>query len=183
MKKAIFTALFLSIFCGCTTAPEKPSFTKGVNQLANVGRVNNAARLYEGGNLLFVPFRAGSGVLATPELDQLAMMTVKGFIETLNKKSMPFIILNASNADAAELVVRGHITKLDESAGIKNWIGAKSVSLAIEGEIIDQKTGERIVYFSHQKSASEKAKSKMVLAYEIGQEMAQFIIEQFKQKK
>ena len=175
---------FLCFLCGCTffqknkTPVVKADKIDLEDSADSIGTVKDKARLVKGGNLLFVPFRAGSAVAATPELDQLSLSVVQGFAETLNKKSTPFYLLNAGNADTAELILKGHFTKISNSGKIKKWMGMKSVVLGVEGKLIDRQTGEVVAHFSVQRSVKSKGQGRGEAAYGIGQEIAQFFIQE-----
>src|SRR3989344_230060 len=151
----------LSCFsCGCASPAEK----KAVNSVIDIDR------LKRGGNLLIVPFRAGAGVAATADLDRTALSIVQGLADTLQNSSASFKILTDENADQAELILKGHIIKMEESKGIKKWMGGKKY-LAAQSGISDQKTNELIANFDFSALPGDSKTDYKKLGYQIGEQI------------
>ena len=174
----------LTICCvlfGCASSPHGNSLAATDNNTIDTNKVVDASRLTKGGNLLIIPLRAGAGVPATEELDKISLMFVKGAIEALQKGHSPFKILNASNAESADLIIKGHVIRLSESQGLKRWIKKeKRLDLGVDAEMIDEKTGQTVLYFLRQKTAIQKSEDYKSMAYDLGQDIGQFILNQLR---
>lgn len=138
----------------------------------------------EGTSLMIVPFTAGIGVEANQDLDRLSLMIVKGTIDTLNEYTTPFEILNPQEADRADLIIQGHITYRKNPKARKSWMfRSKETTLSVEAKITERKTGSLVLIYSRQRTApatGEKKDEEMILAEQIGQDLAKYILGQEK---
>ncbi len=178
MIKVLRILLFVFVFSGCVFSShgDKAAVKKNYNEGAV--KIIDALRLKEGGNLLFVPFRAGVGVSASEELDRVSLMLVKGFVETLQRGNFPFRILSAENAGDAELVIKGYITELNVSKKFSALSGGnKKLTLGIDGKMVDEKTDRALIHFSKKETTIQKSGNLMAMAYALGQEMATPVLE------
>ena len=130
-----------------------------------------------GEKLLIVPFTAGTGVEATSNLNRLSLMIVKGMDETLKKNHAPFEVLGSQDADQADLILQGHITQETESGIFKRWLFRKREAMvAVEGEVIEKRTGDLVLRFSHQRKTDLKSEWEITLAEGIGEDIGVFLM-------
>ena len=178
IAKILMLIILCSVFAGCALFLKNEKNTKR-NELEEIRKVTDMARLQKGGSLLIIPFRAGPGVVATEELDRISLMFVKGVIEILEKNSSPFKILNASNADTADLVMKGHVVRFAELGKKRSWIPiARSLDLSFEGKIIERETGRVVFYFARRRTSPPKFGDYKSMAYDMGKEIGQFLLDQ-----
>jgi len=102
-------------------------------------------------------------VSSTPRLDDKDMAEVvekvlphatDSFLEGMKKKLPDAALATEKTAGAGVLIVRGKITVLDPGSRSKRmWIGygAGAARTAIEGEIVDAKTGEVLLRFTQER--------------------------------
>jgi len=166
----IILAYFL---CGCTSSSQKENILRPQNTAVNA--VIDLERLKQGGNLLIAPFRAGVNVVSTAELDKVALSIIQGLADTLQNSPVSFKILTEKNVDEAQLLLKGHVTKMEESRGIKKWMGGKKY-LTIQGSMIDQKTQSLIANFNFSVVSGELKADYKKLGYQIGEQIGQFIL-------
>ena len=172
MLKGVALIILCCLF-GCASRPlaihERPG-REGLSKVIDV------ERLRKGGNLLIVPVRGGVGVVATEELDRVTLMIVKGASEYLQQNNTPFQILTASNANTADLIIKGHVTKFTKPGGFKKCVLMKqSVQLGVEGQLIDEQSDNLVLLFSRSISSKKSHGSIDDAAYELGQWIGSFI--------
>jgi len=191
--------IILFVFVGCSQI-QVPFFGKSTEQSNNVvtsdhndhqaiesntfvvkGSVINAKRLQQGKNIAIIPFKAGVNVEATYKLDRTALMIVKGisdaFDEDKNGKHAHFNILTADDSDNADLIVRGHITKMGELSKLRRWVLLKRKKmLSVDGKIFDVQTGEAVLTFDDYTDTSAKSEDYTDLGYRIGNNIGQYIL-------
>ncbi len=174
--------LFLLVSSGCLFHHAKnEQAVLPTTRSVSIGQVVDLSKIQKGGNLLIVPFRAGVGVEETTNLQKISLLIVKGISEVIEENNLPFTVLNASNAQSADLIMKGHVTRFSETGKTKKWLPTqKKVSFGIEGDIVDRETGNVILHFSHQKIAREKNEDIKSLALNVSRDVGFFIAEQFK---
>src|SRR3989338_2535899 len=121
------------VLAGCRTGAVKTR-TPAIKKTSGVqGRIIDKTLLQNSGNILVIPFEAGANVEATADLDKMSLMIVKGLIEDFEDRNLSFEIVNSDDAEKADYVVKGHVTKFDKIKGLKRWIANKKLYLTIEG--------------------------------------------------
>ncbi len=178
-RKKIISLLFLCLLVGgCAWFKKEKSDAPVTQRHDESNKIIDAARLKQGGTIFIVPFKAGPNVAATPQLDRIALMIVKGMAEQINQSQSPFRVLSAENKDYADFIIQGHITKLTEPQGLKKWpLGKKEKILAAMGYMIEQKTRKKILIFSQQKRSLSKGQGYEDLGLGIGSDLAESILE------
>lgn len=187
----IFILCFsLLIFCwGCATGNTKHSSKK--ENLKEPESDYSAVVLRpsflkeKGASLIVVPFTAGVGVEANKDLDRLSLMIVKGMIDTLNKDGVHFKIFPAEEADQADFIIQGHITHRINPRALRGWMfRPQEAVLSMEAKMTERKSGDLILIYSRQRQARSKdvivREGEMTLAEHLGQDIAQYILEQGK---
>ena len=161
---------------GCAWFQKNPP-TEDQPKYVDAGKILDKGRFQKGGKLLIVPFKAWAGVEANDELDKIALLMVQGVSEVLMTEEAPFEILTAANADTAELVLKGYITKKWEEGGVKKTLlfQSKTKYLAVRGELIDKKTNKVIAHFSKEKVSDDKNLNYKTLAKELGEDVGRFL--------
>ncbi len=179
-RKHFIVWIFFGTFIFIASCAPKPRVgaPKVIQWEVDKSYVVNQQRLKKGGALLITPFFPGAGVEATPLTERMALKAVQGMVEVLRNQGALFKILTASNAEKADLTMKGEIRKFLRPHGIKKWLSLKKpVVLKMNGKIRDEKTGEVILYFSESvtstKARDEKAYLEM--AYQLGKKIGKFI--------
>lgn len=172
MQKIIL--VFLCFCLGCASAkikeppPEAPltSF-----------KILNEASLQKAGKLIIAPFRAGVNVEANEELNKIALMVVKGITEGIKEQNENnFEILSYAQAQDADLIIEGHITKLTKPSRINRMgLGDKKISLGLEGNMVNLETGEKVLIFSDLEERDQKGNTHQDIAYAMGRSIGQVI--------
>lgn len=180
MKHKYFVTCLLIVLCvvsGCVSRQAKGSTMPQVSELVDDAKVLDAAALKRGGNLLIIPFRPGPGVEANDKVEKVSLMALKGIVESLGETKTPFRILTSENAENTDIVLKGHITALGESRGVKKWVAGQEKSfLAIEGQMSDPETGKIILVFSYREVVGFKQEDYKSMSYRIGQRVGEFIL-------
>ena len=180
---AVIKVLLILIACCLNLSCESLSGrNRGVikeQDLNNQNRLMDKMQLIKGGNLLIIPFKAGPGVLANDELNKISLMFVKGVSEILKEQHLSINLLSAANENKAQLVMKGHITKLQTSKSPTRWFsGVQMLEINFDGEIVEQKTENVLYHFLRYRSEVSKAKDHRALAYEMGQDVGRYLAEQ-----
>ena len=87
------------------------------------------------------------------KVEKVAANATTPFLEGL-KKGVPDAALASASPASAALIVRGKVTVLDPGSRAKRmWVGygAGAARTAIEGEIVDAKTGQVLVRFTQER--------------------------------
>lgn len=183
--------LLLFLFAGCSHIPflGQPSRSSqetaesvalepslGANNLVKKGRVIDAPRLQQGGNIVAIPFKAGVGVEANQELDRIALTIVKGIADALeDDRESRFNILTAEDPQIADFIIQGHITKSDGPSRVRRWMLLKGQkTLGITGKVIDAQSGEAVAVFSD--TAKTKEEDFKGLGYHVGKNIGLFVL-------
>lgn len=141
------------------------------------GKVVDAHALKEGGKIVIIPFKAGSGVEATDQLDKTALMLVKGIADLLEKEGASFEVLTGENAADADFVIKGYITKVSQPSLVGRWIlGNNRIGLEVEGRMVEAHSSRSILVFAHGQKARMKEKDHKQLGYLLGEDIARFLI-------
>ena len=172
--------LFLLVFVsGCAHGAAGPKAAPAARaEVASQNRceIVNRPRLYKGGALLIVPFSPGVDVAATDDVERISLRIVKGAAELLQEKAPRLEVLLAQNAERAELVLRGRVTKLEDPVGLRNkWFSHRQKSLEVKGEMLDSRTNETVLTFSVQLAATAQSESFDDLGQRIGRQIAERI--------
>ena len=141
-------------------------------------KVMDAGRLTQGGRLLLLPFSAGENAAATPQLDSAALMIVKGIADALQQARAPFQILTNENAATAELILDGFIEDYVDPGTSKKWLPHKTeIKINVKAKLFDHVTKKSVIFFNHSRSASTKNIKPQNVAYQLGQELGQSMID------
>lgn len=123
------------------------------------------------------PFAAGENVSATEELDKLALKMIQGINEIFaNQNSSPYEVVGSDQAQNADFLMRGHFTSMSRPGDIKKlFFQQRQNLLAVEGEIVDIKSGEGIARFQHQRRNLEPDNF-YDLALALGEDIGTFLM-------
>src|SRR3989338_8212224 len=174
----LVAGFFLSITgCSWSRHPTEVLSAESV-PIVDDGKVIDLSRLRPGRSVVILPFNAGTQVEASDELDKIALMLVKGAAETFQENPAALKVLFPGEKSQADLFLQGHVTRLTKkSAGAKRWLGrASAPSLTVEGDLVERKTGKVVLHFVHGKKAQDKGEDHRALGWEIGKDIARFII-------
>ncbi len=176
---------FLLIFCwGCATGGAKHSSKKESlkDPELDSGKVLRPSLLKQEGmmTLIVVPFTAGIGVEANQDLDLVSLWIVKGIISTVNRYGAHFKILPAEEADKADLIIQGHITRREKTQTGQKWMfRPQEMILSVEARMTERKTGNLVLIYSRGRKApvtKEKRANEVILAQQIGFDIAFYIL-------
>jgi len=164
--------LFAAALCGCGAAARR---NLKADAAKVEGRILNRVRLAQGGNFLIVPFSAGENVFATEELQSIALRIVRGINEELQVK--PQLVLLVADSDSVpDLVMKGRVTRMLEAKRFPSFFAPQFLRvLAVEGEIMDKKTGEPLARFSHSVQNDFPQESFGTMAGRLGRDIGRFI--------
>jgi len=178
-----YSILLLSFFAGINGCifdfSKTPSVVREGNSAAN--KVVDVLRLKEGGKLAIIPFRAGAGVEATSVSEKASLMFVKGVSEVLLATHSSLSIVAVTEADSADLLIKGHITNFKQPKGFRErFFTGGQYALTMEGKMVDQKNGKDVLYFALRKNSVQKENNINELAYQSGKEVGGFILSHIK---
>jgi len=179
-----YSILFLSFFVGINGCIFNLSKTPSVvreEKAAGVNKVVDVPRLKEGGKLAIIPFRAGAGVAATSDSEKASLMFVKGISEVLLANNSSVSIVAVTEADSADLLIKGHITSFKQPKGLRQrYLGGGQYAMTMEGKMVDQKTNQDVFYFSQHQNSKDKGTDVKELGYQIGKKIGEFILSYIK---
>jgi len=175
-----YSILLLSFFIGingCIFNLSKSSFVVREEKVDGANKVVDVSRLKEGGKLAIIPFRAGAGVPATSDSEKASLMFVKGVSEVLLANNASLSIVAVTEADSADLLIKGHITSFKQPKGLRQrYFGGGQYALTMAGKMIDQKTNQDVFYFSQHLNSKDKEIDIKELGYQIGKKIGEFIL-------
>ena len=173
----LFLITGLTGLCGCSFFRRKVTVESPPNPFVQSGKIVNTKKLSKGGKLLIIPFSPGEDVAATSDMEKVAVMIVKGISETIMESDCPLEILVAHNADTAQMIISGRVVKMSSTKGMKKWmLNKRQRSLGVEGKLIDKKTNQVIMYFSHERETSDSEESFEDIGLMIGKDIGKFIL-------
>jgi hypothetical protein len=157
------------------------------------GRINDPARLKEGGRLLLAPFTPGPEVAASDEIDKISLRIIRGILDVYEAK-WPADLADgayaADNFDVAvvseeeqdsQLKVHGRITEVHTSSSYKKWMLMKpKMRLSVEGWLVDVDNKRTVASFKDSVEIEADAATFADVGQEIGRHIGQFI---FKKRK
>lgn len=151
------------------------------NEFVDKGSVVNRERLQQRQNILIFPFRAGVNVEATDDLDKIALMVIKGIVDTFDAdqtgKHDHFYVLTAESQELPELILKGSFTEVAEPSALKNLLPLSGQRmLAVSGKLMDAKSGEVLIIFTDKEATNNKNDDVMKLGYQIGNNIGRFLL-------
>ncbi len=155
---------------------KKTSIPPRAGKADKISRTINAKRLKLGGKILLIPFKAGPGVEATSELDEIALRVNKGMADTFknNPHGDIFKVLDPQSKEQSDLKIKGFFTQYSTSSK-KFLLGKDRTVMSIEVHMLDTKTGEHILFFTDRKESTMRS-NQMVLGELLGEQIAEFIL-------
>ncbi len=179
-RPLVFMIIFIVFLGGCSHARSSKLLdnSRG-NFTSKEARVFEREILAKGGNLLVVPFTAGVGVQANDGLDHVSLMIVKGIADTLSTQGKSFKVLNAQDAQSADIVIKGRIINIEtESHFPKPWQKRKNkLTLGVEGSILGVEPEQILAQFSQTKILESRERVFAPLAYDIGVEIGKILLD------
>lgn len=167
------------LISGCSWFSHKPKNPPVSSQNVQLFKVIDDERLQQGGKLLISAFRAGPGIEANSELDKTAFMIIKGFADILGEGKSNFSIIGVDQAEQADFIIEGHMTKMTQSSKLRKWffIGQKKRELAVEGKMIERSSGKELLIFADAQKSQTKKETHKELGERIGQHVAELLLE------
>ena len=149
-------------------------------QFIQSGKILNEAILKKGGSVGIIPFTAGTDVEATPQLDRVSFMMIKGFSQVLNQSDSQKIIFT-QESDDADFIVMGHITQITQPSKFNEWVlGKHKIILSVDGKMIEASTKETVLVFSDTQSIKNKKSNYEELGQTIGSNVGKFLLTNIK---
>jgi len=179
MNKLLIPLLILAVlFTGCSFFAKRPikATTHRVSIPTLDGKVVQPEILRKGGKILVVPFSPGPQTEASDELDKLSLMIVKGIADVFQPGG-PFVILDDTNADTADLLIKGKIMEVRKATHHPKWLPHSNLLLiSVEGKVIDRAGSSVVAVFSHSRKVSRKKENMEDLAVDVGRDIGKFIL-------
>jgi hypothetical protein len=168
---------------GCfSSTPKRSSLRTHSDDVSAAGKIIKESEFKKGGSLAILPFKAGVNAEATPQLDRVSLMIVKGLIDYLSEEKTPFTILKTQDQGQPDLVIDGYINDFVEPGKMKRWVMQnKKAVLSVDGYMEIPSTKERIMIFQHKRMMTDPQKDGLDLAYQTGQDLGRFIVESLEQ--
>lgn len=179
MKLKFFIIFFL-IFClsACAKLPAKATPQQDTQDIK--GLAFKAQRIDTGnleGGLVIQPFKSGEGVEASAAIEQASLMMVKGFTEAMGRGNSAINVIVDNNTAKARFFIKGYIVKCEKSTGLVDYATKKPNVFAVEGKMVNLDNNRIVVDFSSSIQSLEKSDFSD-FAYQIGQKLAAYLIEQ-----
>lgn len=167
----------INIFSGChwfsQESPPNPVVRKNDST-----QIVDRQRLQKGGKIVITAFTAGPDVEASDLLDQVSLSLVKGVSDVLTQEANAFEVLTAEQAQEADFIIEGHVTKLGRSSKLARWIlRRKKVSVAVRGKMRDVVTGEPVLLFKEKQDAVSPQADYRGPAVQLGEKIGHQIID------
>jgi len=166
VKNLLFLCVLLLIGGCCFTKKIIPS-SDVFNVPEVTGSLVNKTAFERGGSLVVGVFKPGSGAAANEETDGLSSMLMKGVKETLINRNARFTVA-APDQNNSEFALDGYIQEYTAK-------GHKA-HLSLDGEIYLRETGEKVFLFQTSFRFNTKNQDPMVVAYRMGEAIADRII-------
>ncbi len=128
--------ILLIVMVGC-------SFVSKEHELSSSsvkGRIIQPSALDQGGNVLIVPFSAGTHAFSSEELDKSALIIVRGIQDGLQQSSSQQfrVIYDFSESDYPDLRIIGRIQRQEAQGQWKRYVGLKRKRfIEVEGKVLD----------------------------------------------
>lgn len=140
------------------------------------GKIVNRQAIIKNGTVAILPFRAGEGVSADPQLDRMSMMISKGIIDYLNEQKLPIKVLTTQDQGIPDMVIEGYIENFKRPGKLSRLIFRNKLSaMKISGQMNLVKNKERLIVFNQTKSLSDPKQDGVTLAYQMGQDLGLFL--------
>lgn len=173
----LITLFLITSLYGCSFFHRKGTLESPSNPFVQSGKIVSKEKLSIGGKLLIIPFSPGEDVAATSYMENVALMVVKGISEIIMESDSPIEILMAHNSDMAQMIISGKVVRMSSTTGIKKWLlNKRRKSLSVQGKLVDRKTGQVIMYFSHERKTSGREGSFENIGLMIGKDIGRFIL-------
>lgn len=139
------------------------------------GKVINAQKIKQGGNILVLAFRAGENVQVDDGLDRTALLIIRGITEIVSS-SDAFEVIFSEEESIADFIIDGHII---ENVNLSNkkliFLKAKSC-LKVKGKMIARDTAEVLAVFEDELTDEDQANTTIDIAEQIGQNIGLLIL-------
>lgn len=173
----IFVLAFWSAGCFFKRSPEHLVVEKPSYHYANAGSIHDITALQKGGRILVVPFTAGTGVAADPELDRIALNIIKGLADVLNENGSGFRVITAEEATTADFLLKGHVTERTEPGKLRRWVMmGRTISLGVQAVMHDPQSRKELATFSYRRQVRQNERSFEELGYQIGRAIGEDLL-------
>ena len=149
VKIACFSLGVICLLTGCSFFHRSGTLTENLRLSPDKEFVVvNKEKFSRGGGILVLPFTAGVDVPATDELDRLSLRIVQGMADAFQGQPSKFKLLMADTGNAADVFVRGHITRVSAAGTLKKILpGHQRKVLTVAGEVLEAKTRQVLFKF------------------------------------
>jgi hypothetical protein len=182
-RVVIFIFIVNCSVAGCLFLPVKEQASREVLVGIPTGKIVNRPAIVKDGSVAVLPFKAGEGVSADPQLDRMSMMISKGIIDYLNEQHLSIKILTTQDQGMPDMMIDGYIESFKRPSKISRWfLRDKTSDINVSGQMTLLKNKERLIIFNHSKTMQDKKRDGMELAYQMGQDLGRFITDALKEQ-
>ena len=185
IMKYLFLAILIFINSGCSLLKGKTKsagpplsaspLTLQQEKFLQSAKILDEDQFKKGGRILVVPFTPDVNAAADDELDRVSLMIVKGIADSLDTSSR-FRVLDSGNADTADLILHGRVMTMQETGRLKKLATFKNKKyIAVEGKMVDVKSGRIVFLFSDAKTTQNKKQTFIDLGSFIGHDIGKFL--------
>ncbi len=180
-SRLFILVIILSVVSGCFSSTPAKSSSSVFSPSRATGTVIKEAEFKKGGTLVILPFKAGANAVASPQLDRVALMVVKGMVNYLGEEKTPFTVLTTEDQGRPQLVIEGYVDDFSQSGKMSRMVlRNKKITLSVSGQMVVAGTHDRLLVFQHTKSRPDPKKDGLDVAYQTGQDLGRFIVDALK---
>ena len=166
------------LLSGCFSSAPVKSSSSGIVSSRVTGKVIKEDVFKKGGTLVILPFKAGVNAVASPQLDRVTLMIVKGAVDYLAEQKTPFKVLTTEDQGSPQLVIEGYVDDLSHSGKMSRMaMRPKTTTLSVNGQMVISGTHDRVLIFQQTKSIPDPKRDGLDIAYQTGQDLGRFIVD------
>ncbi len=162
------------ILSGCAHTPVKTVTDEPSPSVT--GSVVEPVLLAHGGKLALVSLKAGPQAEANNELDGISTAVLTGIKDSLDGQKTSSLHVIRTQDGQPDVVLEGYVQEFSQTSRLSRMMMHPNRGhLVLTGEIWLRTTGQRLLTFSADKKFDPKKEKPMDVAYELGQNIGDFI--------
>jgi len=131
--------------------------------------------LRSGGRVVIVPFSAGPDVSASDELNQAALVMIRGMMDGFDARDGRFQVVDQRWEGRPDLLITGRVERFEIEGKWKRYFGgSRRRRLQVSGRVVDG-GGELVAAFSYDVSARYQDVSQVDFLLKAGRAVADFL--------